>query len=141
MSRVRSIWYGMHRRCRNEKDAAYPLYGGRGIRVCERWQSFENFLTDMGEPPHRLSIDRIDVNGNYEPGNCRWATASQQNKNKRKKPPPLTAKGKEHKKYVEARRAWLISCGVSRETIIDPTFVEASKLQRRSALRGSRYGQ
>ncbi len=75
----------MQQRCFNEKNPGYYLYGGRGITVCDRWcESFENFLADMGRrPTRRHSIDRIDVNGNYEGSNCRWATPRQQVLNRR----------------------------------------------------------
>lgn len=70
-------------RCLNPNDEKYPVYGGRGIIMCKRWvDSFADFLADMGECPPGLTLDRIDVNGNYEPRNCRWATAAVQARNR-----------------------------------------------------------
>lgn len=71
-------------RCTNSKNNRFHLYGARGISVCERWlESFQNFQQDMGERPEGMTLDRINVNGNYEPGNCRWATPKQQGRNTR----------------------------------------------------------
>ncbi len=82
-SRTYRIWQAMLTRCRNPNVSCAKHYGARGITVCERWQKFENFLADMSEAPAKHSIDRIDNNGNYGPGNCRWVTHTQQMNNTR----------------------------------------------------------
>ena len=76
-------WRAMICRCYDETADAYEWYGKRGISVCERWHEFRNFIADMGRRPEDATLDRIDVNGNYEPSNCRWSTTKDQMRNKR----------------------------------------------------------
>ena len=105
-------WAAIKQRCHNTKNEMYHYYGDRGIEVCARWRdSFEAFLEDMGESPSGTSIDRIDNNGNYEPGNCRWTTAKVQGNNKRNNH-PMTARGETHH-----MAEWAAIVGIRRGTI------------------------
>lgn len=82
---VYDVWKSMRQRCYNPRNKSYENYGGRGIRVCKRWELFEKFLADMG-PPRGLTLDRRNNDGNYTPKNCRWATRMEQSRNKRPYP-------------------------------------------------------
>jgi hypothetical protein len=106
-------WKNMKNRCYRESDPHYYLYGGRGITICESWlDSFENFIADMGRrPSEKHSIDRIDVDKNYDPSNCRWGTLDQQSRNKR------------NNIWLEANGErmimsdWAIEFGIAKETL------------------------
>lgn len=111
-SRTFQSWASMRQRCTNPTNPRYADYGGRGISVCERWNSFENFLLDMGERPAGATIDRFPNNdGNYEPGNCRWASMTEQNRNRR------TTINVEHDGETLPLKAWADRVGVSYKTI------------------------
>lgn len=105
-------WSGMRQRCYHPKTNGYHNYGGRGITVCDQWRnSFEQFVKDMGIRPHGMVIDRIDVNGNYEPGNCRWIKASISSRNRRDVvvpyldgEPKKVRANKVHRRWVEKNR-------------------------------------
>lgn len=86
-TKIYSIWTHMLQRCRNPNRPRYHDYGGRGITVCKRWLTFENFFEDMGEVPAGHTLDRIDNDGNYEPKNCKWSTPTEQTKNSRARRP------------------------------------------------------
>ena len=80
-TRIYKIWRGMHSRCCTPSATGYKNYGGKGIKVCSRWGMFENFYADMGDVALGMSIERVDSFGDYEPGNCKWATRKEQNRN------------------------------------------------------------
>lgn len=113
-SKEYNAWANMIARCENPKYRWFYRYGGRGIRICSAWRgSFSTFLTDMGTCPANLTLDRIDNDGDYEPSNCRWATCSQQARNRRDSG-FLTAFGKT-KSYYE----WSAETGLSVDTLKD----------------------
>lgn len=107
-----SSWQAMIARCTRPSHGAYHRYGGRGIKICDRWRhSFEDFFADMGPRPEGLTLDRIDTNGHYEPGNCRWATRAEQSRNQRTNV-LLSAFGK-----TMCAAAWAKEIGVTRTCI------------------------
>lgn len=112
-SPTKHIWKAMIQRCTNPNCETYANYGARGIRVCERWKSFENFLADMGEKPDGLTLERDNNNGHYEPNNCRWATRLEQAQNTRRTM-RVTFNGK-----TMGLTAWSRELGVSRNALAE----------------------
>ena len=111
-SRVYCIWMGLRNRCNNPKNRSHHKYGGRGIKVCERWDDFAAFLADMGEPPTgRHQIERKDNGGNYEPGNCRWATPKEQSSNRR------SSRIIEYQGRKQTLQAWCDELGLKHTTV------------------------
>lgn len=113
-SRLYGIWAGMIGRCTRTRHKSYRNYGGRGIKVCERWMSFANFAADMPPfPGDGYQIDRIDNDGNYEPGNCRWATRKENMRNRRTTH-LMTLNG-----VTKPMSDWADELGINRDTIRD----------------------
>lgn len=106
-SMIYGRWLSLKQRCLNPKCKEWKHYGGRGIKICERWLDFELFFQDVGNPPPGHSLDRINNNGNYEPGNCRWATQKEQMNNSRSKH-LLTLNGQ-----TKGRTEWAKTVGIS----------------------------
>lgn len=115
-----TTWRAMLRRCKDKALVNFSNYGGRGIKVCERWHVFENFVADVGRRPDGTSLDRIDSSGNYEPGNVRWSTQKQQCRNTRTNR-LLTNKGK-----TMCVAEWAEQIGISENTIRGRLFRGAS---------------
>lgn len=132
------IWRGLRERCLNSRSKHFARYGGRGIRVCDRWNDFAAFLADMGKKPSPThSIDREDVNGHYEPGNCRWATPTQQ-ANNRRNTVHVEANG-ETRPAAEAARAYGLNFATLKARLrrgMSP--VDALALDPRAVSRGER---
>lgn len=117
LSKTYNTWIGMVERCTNEKHVRWDRYGGRGIKVCGRWRDFRNFLADMGEKPDGMTIEREDNDGNYEPGNCKWATRAEQAQNK------SSSRILECRGRKQTVAQWSRELGISQPTI-------ATRLQR-----------
>lgn len=106
------VWDGMIQRCTNPNSRNYKWYGARGIKVCERWRDFNNFLKDMGDRPSGMTLDRRDSNGDYYKDNCRWASKETQMRNIRTNH-LLTAKGK-----TQCIASWVSELGINRNTLV-----------------------
>lgn len=116
---IYTTWKGIKRRCYNKNEKNYENYGGRGIVMCDRWKnSPELFYKDMGDKPSKeYSIDRIENNGNYEPGNCRWATATQQVNNQRPKKKDVTGHRYTYKNETHNLTNWARINGIKAATL------------------------
>lgn len=110
-TRYYKAWHAMLERCNNPNNKFYSYYGGRGIKVCDRWHAFENFASDMGPREPGMTIDRVDNNGNYEPDNCRWASRKTQ-QNNRRACRMVTLRGK-----TQSLTMWCEELGIPRGTV------------------------
>lgn len=99
--KTQKSWRGMMNRCYDSKDKRYPYYGGRGIKVCDKWHNFENFYEDMGDKPEGLTLERVNTNGDYEPSNCKWATWKEQHQNQRARGYSWIARVKKWRAHIQ----------------------------------------
>lgn len=115
VTRAYIAWTNMIQRCTNPKRHNYYRYGGRGIKVCERWRSYDNFLADMGQAPDGLTLERNDSNEDYCPSNCRWAPAAEQSSNR----PGFCKYAVINGVKMTAKQAWTsVGCAVGYSTFI-----------------------
>ena len=110
------VWCNMRQRCNDPNSPVYHHYGGRGITVCDRWNDYANFLSDMGERPKEMSLERIDNNKGYSPENCRWASMKEQSKNRRTNR-MITYNG-QTKSVIE----WADHLGIPRQSLYNRVF-------------------
>jgi hypothetical protein len=133
---LRQTWHHMRQRCSNPASRGYRYYGAKGVTVCERWLTFENFIADMGPRPPKHSIDRIDPAGNYEPSNCRWATAVQQRWNITSyRPAGQSAFGR-----VQTLQEWATECGLAYSTLATRVLVTGMSLEDALTVKRIRKG-
>ena len=123
-----SKFQAMRQRCLNPKHKSFPEYGGRSIKVCERWGDFANFLADMGEAPPGMTIERIDANGHYEPGNCEWATRHEQSRNTSRSI-VVRVDGVTYKTLKDAAEAYGVPYSAVRRRLSNPSWSVESALK------------